>query len=91
MEPVPPRLRSQKRQAKLSGRAESSLDILVVSPVLEKNENRAIGALPGISALDSAGAVPEKRLTPGAADLDGIGHGCLELCTVRLRGLRNEP
>ena len=63
-------LRPRERQAYLSRRAQSTLDILVAAAFLEKKLHRASRAFPGVTALDSAGAISKKRLASAAADLD---------------------
>ena len=63
-------LRLRERVADPSGSAQGALDILVADCFLEKNLNGAAGALPGITASNSAGPISEVRLASGAADLD---------------------
>jgi hypothetical protein len=52
----------RERVADPSGSAQGALDILVAGRFLEKNLNGAAGALPGITASNSARPISEKRL-----------------------------
>jgi hypothetical protein len=53
---------------------QGGFDIRIVRSLLEEYDDFAVGTLPGIAALDSARPVSEMAATPGAANLDRIGH-----------------